>query len=147
MDLSTPPFAMALLADTTPLAEAGTAAAGNMATAARGDHRHPRLSSTFSGTLDGNGLATLTFTRTFSSVPGLTVIAIENDNNPSSEFKIKTWTTDGNGNYTGCVIYGSRPRALPASLVLLSALSNFLPVQAAAGVAFTGFAIQPSVAA
>jgi hypothetical protein len=143
----------ALLSNNAPLSEAGTASAGTMPMAPRGDHRHPRLSATFAGVLDANGSAPVVFTRTFSGIPGMTVIGVENDNTPATEFKVKSWTQDVNGNYTGCVLYGSRARALPAlsGIALLtgltSALANFLPAQAAAGVAFTGFAIQPSVSA
>jgi hypothetical protein len=60
-------------------------------------------------------------------------------------FKVKTWTTDGNGNYIGCVIKGYRAQAVPQNLVslLLGGVFNLF-AGSASGVEFSLIAVQAS---
>jgi len=165
--MDTSAVAAALLSDTPPIAEATTPAAGAGPKASRYDHLHPRLSSAQSGTLDGNGQATVIFTRTFTAKPAVTVLAVEDDTNPVPRFKVRRWLkADGSawvsGPYGGCVIYGDRARVLPtitqlnggiivllASLItalntILAQLSGYAPYVPAASVEFSLIALQPS---
>lgn len=160
--------AAALLSDTPPVAEATTPAAGDGSKASRFNHLHPRLSSAQSGTLDANGQQTVIFTRTFSSKPAVTVLAIEDDTNPVPRFKVRRWLkADGSAwasgsPYGGCIIYGDRARVLPtltqlnggiivllSSLItalnsILTQLSGYAPYVPAANVEFSLIALQPS---
>jgi hypothetical protein len=147
MDIT--PSMSALLSDAPPMGEAGTPAAGTGSQATRNDHRHPRLSSSTSGTTDANGEATIVFTRTFDTQPSVVPCAVENNTNPVPAFKVKAFQTNA-GKITGCTIYASRSRALPALggilLIgpLISALAGFLPSEPAANMNFTIVALQAS---
>lgn len=127
-----------------PLSEATTATGGALTMASAADHQHPRLSSSSRATLDGSGLATVTYTRSFSAKPAITLTAI----NPSGRpvlLEVQSDVTDGGGNYIGCVVHGYRNQNLPAVLTLLSALINFDVFGAsAAGVEVNVIAIQAS---
>ncbi len=153
-----PPFSTAV-----PKTEMTGGAAGSVREIPPADHQHPRLTSTASGTLAVNGTASVTFTRTFSTKPAVTVMEIDSGGtSPPVDFKVQSWTQDANGNYTGCTIYGTRNRALPtiaplssglltllSSLIgalnpILASLSGFAPYEAAGGAAFSLIALQPS---
>ncbi len=133
------------LADQNPSAEAGTAKPGIMDMGSRADHVHPRLTATATGTLNSSGEATVTFTRTFPTKPGLTLTYAETADGQPVVFKVKTWTQDGNGNFVGCVIKGYRAQAIPTNLVtlLLGGVFNLF-AGSPTGVEFSLIAVQAS---
>ncbi len=134
----------ALLSDSTPMPEA-SASAGDDTRASRSKHVHPRLSATASGTLAANGEQTVFFTRSFSTKPAVLITQVESADNQPVIFKVKSWTTDGNGNYTGCVIKGYRMQSLPASILALTVLISFnVTAGSASGVEFSLIALQAS---
>lgn len=135
-----------MLADTPPMGEAGTPQAGTGAKATRQDHRHPRLSSTASGTLNASGEATIVFTREFTAKPSVIVTLVEATEGQPVTFKVKSWTMTG-ANYTGCVIKGYRAQTIPTNLVtlLLGGVFNLF-AGSVTGAEFTLIAIQPSSA-
>lgn len=149
-NLSMADIQAALLGNNTPLPEGATAIAGSTPLASKVDHQHPRLSATNIGVLAGDGTATLIFTRLFSIKPSIIVAGEENNNNPVPRFKVKSWTQDGSNNFTGCIIFGDRARALPALggilLIgpLIAALAGYLPYEPAAGAAYLSIAIASS---
>lgn len=147
------------LSDTPPGAEAKAAAAGSMPVASRGDHTHPRLTSAANATLDANGYATITFTRTFTTEPVLVFGAIGAGTGPVPDFRGDFIIT--NGIYTGVTIFGQRSRPLPnmpsqltalavltgvitAVNSIMSLLSGFTPYEPAAGARVSVTAIQAS---
>ena len=135
----------AMLADTPPSGEATAAAAGSEMKATRRDHRHPRLTSAQWGVTDANGEATFVFTRAFSAKPAISFTYEEAAANQPLEFKVKTWTQDGSGNYIGCVTKGYRLRTLPSSLLTLSVLIDFsVTINAPAGIPVSCIALQIS---
>lgn len=135
----------AMLADTPPDGEATTATAGADAKASRRGHRHPRLTSAQWGVTDANGEASFTFTRAFTAKPAISFTYEESANNQPLEFKVKTWTQDGNGNYTGCVTKGYRMRTLPSSILVLTVLVDFsVTVNAPSGIPVSCIALQVS---
>ena len=110
------------LATMTPMAEAKTASPGQAVTASRGDHVHPRLTSTANGTLNSSGEATIVFTRTFATKPSVLVTLVEEAENQPVVFKVKSRTRDGvTADYLGCVSKGYRSLPLP-QLVQVSGL-------------------------
>lgn len=128
-----------------PAAETVVGDAGTDDTAARGQHTHPRLTSTTVQTLGANGDSTIVFTRTFNAMPGVICLAYKPTDNLPVTFEVKSWTQDGNGNYTGCVIHGSKAQTLPAVLALLSVLISYnIFAGNAVGTQFSCVAIQPS---
>lgn len=147
VDLIVPP--PDILGDQAPVPEARLAAAGAGVKASRNDHQHPRLTSSTRVTLGGDGTATVTYTRSFSSKPAISLTAI----NPSGRQVMLEVVNDiqVGADYTGCVIKGSRAQLLPAltSIVLIgpliSALQNFDVLGgSASGVEVSVIAIQPS---
>lgn len=132
-------------ASTEPLAEAGIAETGTMNMAPRADHQHPRLTATSTGVLNASGEATITFTRTFPSKPGLTMTYAETADGQPVVFKVKTWTVVGS-DYTGCVIKGYRAQAIPTNLatLLLGGVFNLFSGSSATGVEFSLIAVQAS---
>jgi hypothetical protein len=153
------PPAFLQLADSSPTAEAKSPAAGSMDTASRGDHTHPRLTSAANVTLDANGYATITFTRTFATEPVLVFGSLGSGTEPVPDFRGNFIQT--NGVYTGVTIYGQRARAMPminpistgllsilsvlqALNPVLAQLSGFTPYEAAAGARVSVTAIQAS---
>lgn len=140
-----------ILATTPPVVEGTTPAVGKGDKASRDDHVHARLTSSTVQTLAAGGNATVTFTRSFSSMPGVICTAYKpNDNLPVS-FEVSSWIQDGNGNYNGCVIHGSKAQQLPVltSILLLgnltTALTGFNPYAGSAvGTQFSCVAIQVS---
>lgn len=140
-----------LLANDPPVSEANAPAVGIAGMAAREDHKHPRLSSATQSTLNASSEAVLTFTRVFSAMPVVTCLLYENADAQPVVFKVKSWTQDGQGNYTGCTVKGYRASILPALsgilLVgpLISALANFNVFGgSAAGAQFCCLALMPS---
>jgi len=139
------------LADVAPLSEAKAAAAGSMNMAPRADHQHPRLTSAQIATLDNMGTQTVTFTRTFDTEPAISIIAVENDTKSPPDFKVKTFAVDANGKYTGCTVYATRARPLPALNAItdllggvVGKLTGFMPNEPAAGVRFSIIALHAS---
>lgn len=140
-----------ILGDSTPSTEIVTGAAGTAAMASRDDHKHPRVSSATVQVLDASGVATVTFTRTFTALPAVTCLLYEASSAQPVVFKVRNWVQDGNGNYTGCVIQGYRASILPAlggiALLtgLVTALANYNVFGgSAAGAQFCCIALQPS---
>lgn len=141
----------ALLSNSAPPAETVAPAAGMGGMASRDDHKHPRLSSATIAALNASGEATVTFTRLFAAMPIVICTLYEAADNQPVVFKVKSWTQDGNGNYTGCTVKGARSATLPAmaGLTLLTgvitALGNFNVFGgSAAGAQFCCLALQPS---
>lgn len=145
--IMTPPPAQVQFADMLPMPEAKAAKVGTLELAPRADHQHPRLTSAQVATLDNTGTQTIVFTRTFSSEPAISMIAVENDTKSPPDFKVKSFAIDGSGNYTGCTVYATRARALPVVAALLTdllKLSGYVPTEPAAGVKFSIIALQAS---
>lgn len=146
----TPEQMRVLLTDQAPAPEAVAALPGSGQQASRDDHKHPRLTSATIQTLDASGLASITFTRSFTSLPAVTCLLYESSDAQPVVFKVKSWTVV-NSIYTGCVIQGYRSSILPAlSGILLigpliSALANFNVFGgSASGAQFCCIALQPS---
>jgi hypothetical protein len=134
-----------LLTNTSPAPEAVAAATGAGQYAARDDHKHERLSSVTVQTLGANGDQTITFTRSFASMPGVICTAYKASDNLPVTFEVKSWVQDAQGNYTGCVIHGSKAQTLPTVIALLSALVGFnIFAGNAVGTQFSCIAIQAS---
>lgn len=145
------------LSNAIPMGEATAATAGASEAASRGDHQHPRLTSSTRVQLDASGNATVTYTRSFAAKPAIVLTAI----NPSGAQVVLEVISDTmtGGVYTGCVIKGSRARPLPtlnavSGLLtavitgvndLVTALTGFnIFGGSAAGVEVSVVAIQPS---
>lgn len=158
----------------TPRAETPAGAVGNMGKVPHADHQHPRLTSSTAGTTGADGTATLAFTRSFATLPGVVLTAIENNTSAGPSLKVMKWKTKNaqgqlvdrstaqgsTESYDGCVVYAWRGRALPTqqpisvvSLLtgvitglnnLIGALSGYEPYVAASNVAFTFIAVQSS---
>lgn len=107
-----------------PIVEANAPETGVGGMAARNDHRHERLTSTATGTLNGSAEATITFTRSFATKPSVVICYVESADNQPIICKVKSWTMSGS-DYVGCVIKGYRLQQLPAVLTLLTQLLNF----------------------
>ncbi|MGI4849521.1 MAG: hypothetical protein ACRYGK_15505 [Janthinobacterium lividum] len=140
-----------ILTTQAPPPEAVVATAGAAGQAARGDHQHPRLTSTTVQTLGVNGDVAITFTRSFSKMPGVVCTAYKETDNLPVTFEVKSWMQDANLNYIGCTIHGGKAQTLPnvAGVVLLtnliSALNSFNPFSGnAQGTQFSCVAIQAS---
>jgi hypothetical protein len=140
-----------LLSNGAPPPEANVPAAGTGGMAARDDHKHPRLSSATVQSLDANGEAAITFTRAFAAMPAVICLLYEASDAQPVVFKVKAWTKDAQGNYTGCTIKGYRSSILPAlsgiALLtgLITALANYNVFGgSAAGAQFCCLAVQPS---
>lgn len=143
--------AQALLGDQTPSSEGVAAAPGVASLASRVDHKHERLTSATVQTLNAQGEVAIAFTRLFAAKPTVTCTLYEAADNQPVIFKVKTWTQDGGGNYTGCTIKGYRSSILPSlsgvTLLtgLITALTNFNVFGAsAAGAEFSCIALQVS---
>jgi hypothetical protein len=131
------------LSDMTPTSEAVAGAVGNSVMAARADHAHARLTSSTRVTLDASGLATVTYTRTFTAPPVLSCLAINPTGRPVTVEQVSDLKTGAL--WTGCTIHGYRAQNLPAVITLLSGLINYDVFGAsAAGVDVNVIAIQPS---
>lgn len=132
--------------DATPMPESKTGTPGVAAVAVRAGHEHPRLTSATTGhVLDAAGEATINFTRTFVGKPAVTYMLDELADNGPVIIKVKSWTTNANGEYTGCVVKGYRGQSLPASITLLTALISFnVFAGTTTGAAFTFIALQRS---
>jgi len=150
----------------------GTAgAAGAMSPYARGDHVHPRLTSSTGNTgaaptshvIGSNGTARITFTRTFPTFPAAIFTEVPPQTGVMSAqpaiFRVDSWITDGTGAYSGCVVRAWRTQTLPTLLTvtgiltavitgvnaIVSALTGFNPFGApTTGTAFTCLAVQRS---
>ena len=134
------------LSDIPPDPEALTPAAGQMPLASRGDHVHPRLtSSQASLVLGSNGSLAVTFSRTFATKPAIVLTPVQSAVSTTPVMlEIQSFTQTG-GVYTGCVVRGYRGQSLPAVIALLGTLVNFNVFGAsAAGVEFTLIAVQSS---
>lgn len=114
-----------LIATTPPKGET-TAAVAGMTTKAQGaDHQHPRLTSTTYATLDSNGRATITFTRSFLNKPGFSITEIDTSKTQPLVCVIESFVQPGGAGtpYTGCVVKGYRSQALPAQPAPLNVLA------------------------
>lgn len=132
--------------DATPMPESKTGTPGVQAVAVRAGHEHPRLTSATTGhVLDAAGEATITFTRTFVGKPAVTYMLDEPADAGPLMIKVKTWITNGAGEYIGCVVKGYRFQLLPASLTLVTALASFsVYAGPTTGAPFTFIALQRS---
>lgn len=121
--VSYPPVTISgLLSDVAPVAESVSGVAGTAAKATREGHQHPRLTSTSMAAIVTGSTVTVNFTRTFSQKPGMVMTEIEGDASANSQpaiFKVQSWVTDGNGNYTGAVIKAWRAQTIPQNLATL----------------------------
>ena len=129
------------LADMPPNAEARLATPGAGSSASRMDHQHPRLTSAATQTLNASSEATLVFTRLFDSKPSMVYNYEESAEGQPIVFKTKSWTTDANGKYTGCVV-----KAYRGSLVSIAVLGVGVNAfgGSASGVTFSYIALQSS---
>lgn len=160
----------------TPSPEATGGAAGSMGKVPHADHQHPRLTSSTSGQTAANGTASVTFTRSFATLPGVVLTAIDNTNSAGPSMKVMKWLTKNaqgqlvdrstsagsTETYDGAVVYAWRGRALPtqtpisvATLLtgvitalnnLINALSGYEPYVPAGSITFTCIAVQSSAA-
>ena len=130
---------------TSPSSEQTGGSAGSVAGQfAMGDHRHPRLTSVTKSTLAGDGTATVAFTRSFTTEPGLVLTPIAPGGTQPVALQVDSWVMTG-ADYTGCVIKGYRMRPLPSVLALLSALLNYdVCAGSASGVGVSVIAVQVS---
>ena len=112
-------------ATATPKSEMTGGAVGTQpARYAREDHQHPRLTSTTYATLGATGQATVTFSRAFTSKPGLNLT--ETDAAAGSQPLVLrgiAWVQDASGMYTGVTIAGSRAQLLPTLTPLSGVLT------------------------
>lgn len=121
--LAMPPVALGTVI---PSLEVNGGSAGSANTAAESDHAHPRVTSVTTHVSDANGDATITFTRIFPPFvngslptwPGTDLSYLEAADNPPIVWKLKSWITDGGGNYTGCVVKLYRSQVLPTQTQL-----------------------------
>lgn len=113
------------LTSTAPVQEATAPAVGNAAAAARGDHVHARLTSTTVQALQAGGNATVMFTRSFSTMPGISCTAFKPTDNLPVSFEVPSWIQDAQNNYIGCVIHGSKAQTLPLVIGLLGTLVGY----------------------
>jgi len=134
-----------LLSNNNPQSEKMLALPGSGSTASRNDHAHPRISSTTAHVLGANNEATVVFTREFDGIPGTDFMWQELADNPPIIFKVKSWTINGSGKYTGCVVKAYRSQPIPQNLVslLLGGVFNIF-AGSAVGVNFTAIALQQS---
>jgi len=139
-----------ILTNQPPVREGVVPDAGMGTAASRDDHIHPRLSSATVATLDGNARATVTFTRSFATMPCVQCLLVEGADSQPVVFKVESWVMTG-AQYTGCVLRGYRSSVLPAlSGILLigpliSTLANYNVFGgSAANAQFCCLAIQPS---
>jgi len=116
-DIQPPPI---VLADLTPMPERTAPQPGDQPYASRMDHVHPRLTSVTGHKLDSTGRATVVFTQAFAPAagvnpyPGMSCIPTDTSGaTPIIAWKVESWATDANGNYTGCVIRAYRGQTLP----------------------------------
>lgn len=106
--------AMPQPANASPMPEkTGGATGGAQTRYALEDHQHPRLTSTTYATLATDGTATVAFTRTFVSKPGLNMTETDAAGKQPLVCSVQSWVQDANGVYTGCVIKGQRAQMLP----------------------------------
>lgn len=153
-----------------PPAEAVTAAPGAMSPYARGDHVHPRLTSSTGNTaaaptshvIGSSGTATIAFTRSFTLPPAPVFTEVPPASSSMSAqpaiFRVESWTVSA-GLYTGCTVRCWRTQTLPTLLTvtgiltavitginaIVSALTGFNPFGApSTGTAFTCLAVQRS---
>lgn len=140
-----------LLSNSDPAPEKTDPIPGNADQGARADHSHPRLTSATIEKLGADGTVSITFTRVFTAMPAVACLLYETSDAQPVVFKVKTWTQDGQGNYTGCVIQGYRSSILPAlsGILLLGnligALANYNVFGGSAtGAQFCCIALQPS---
>ena len=141
---------MVTLGNETPMAEKTVPTAGSGGQASRSDHRHPRLTSPHTGTLDANGEALLTFSRQFTNMPAMAVAWVEQANNPPVMFKVVSWlkpNTAGSGlvawtsgsPYAGAIIKGYRGQQLPNLGVVSGLLSAVITGVNGIVTALTGY--------
>lgn len=140
-------------ANTAPMAEkTGAAIGGATSRYALEDHQHPRLTSTTVGFVAAGNTATIVFTRTFASEPGIvyqelppaadTTTPVAADTAATAQptqSKVIAWTKDANGAFTGCTIRVWKAQTVPQNLatVLLGGVFNLF----AASVVGTRFSI------
>ncbi|MGF7151335.1 hypothetical protein FHS96_004998 [Sphingomonas zeicaulis] len=113
-----------------PMGEAVAGAVGGETEYARGDHRHPRLTSTTGNTtgspashvIGSGGTVQILFTRTFSAPPGtvFTEVPPPTGSMPAqgANFRVESWvretmTPTPAGAYIGCVVRAWRGQSLP----------------------------------
>jgi hypothetical protein len=133
------------LTSQTPSPEGVAPSIGAASAAARGDHVHQRLSSTTVQVLGAGGDVQIDFTRLFATMPGVICTAYKPTDNLPVTFEVKSWIQDGQNNYTGCIIHGSKAQTLPAVIALLGTLVNYNVFGGSAvGTQFSCVAIQAS---
>lgn len=106
---------------------------------AMGDHKHPRLTSATLVTLDGSGLATATFTRTFANMPSVDLTAIVPGGTQPVALQVESWVMTG-ADYSGCVVRGYRGQTTSLAAVTVLGVSV-----AVGGQTLNAFAAAPGV--
>jgi len=144
------------LSDAKPVSEAMVAKAGNAAMASRDDHTHERLTETFKGTLDTNGQAVITFSKTYAVQP----VAIPQGIKAGAPISWDKEYMGTDGAWTGVKIIGYKAKPMPTTPVLslttllggvitglntlIGIVSGYNPVQVANGAAFDGYVLKSS---
>lgn len=126
----------------TPRSEAVGGAPGTLGNimVAKDDHQHPRLTSTTIATLAANGLATVTFTRTFVNQPGLNLTEVDATAGMQAlVLRGLDWVTNAQGAYTGVTIQGMRAQPLPTLTGVSGLLSAVITGVNSIANALTGF--------
>ena len=126
----------------------GETRAGNAGTDAAmfamGDHKHPRLTSATIVNLDGSGLATATFTRTFTTMPSVDLTPITPGGTQPVALQVDSWVMSGS-DYAGCVVKGYRgsPTLLNLGIITTGLTLNAF-AGSASGVTVSVIALQNS---
>lgn len=136
-------------ANTAPMSEKTGAAVGSQTQRyALEDHQHPRLTSSTEHVVTTGSTVAITFTRTFVNKPSPVFTEIEGDTSAAAQpaiFKMQSWTTDGNGAYTGGIAKVWRSQTVPQNLItlLLGAVFNLFTASVV-GTKFTCIAVARS---
>ncbi len=111
--------AMPIPSPNNPATEALAAWAGDETKwVSREGHVHPRSTSVTYGAIGSGGTATVTFSRSFPTQPGLMITEIAGSATQPAVFKVESWVTSS-GRYTGCVVRAWRSQTIPQNLVTL----------------------------
>ena len=128
---------MVTLGNETPMAEKTVPTAGSGGQASRSDHRHPRLTSPHTGTLDANGEALLTFSRQFTNMPAMMFKVVSWLKPNTAGSGLVAWTSGSP--YAGAIIKGYRGQQLPNLGVVSGLLSAVITGVNGIVTALTGY--------
>lgn len=134
------------LSSAPPSGEANAATAGAMLVASRGDHIHPRLTSSHGDQVLGtDGTLTIAYTRTFDKAPSVTPTAETPASGtlpPTLTYKHVTTVVGGVTTWTGVIVTGTRPGPVTVGLLGVAVIQTTV---AAAGAKFSLLAVQSSL--